>query len=134
MGACSQGGLVSGGAKAKKLTAPQSQAGTRELAERRQGVFHQQEAAGTQLEGGAKGASMQASQTPEGPHRHPQPDVTPGQSKLQEGKVPVKRKQQGFPGGSVVKNRLPMQETQVQSLVQEDPTCPRVTKPVHQNY
>ena len=71
MGACSQGGLVSGGAKAKKLTAPQSQAGTRELAERRQGVFHQQEAAGTQLEGGAKGASMQASQTPEGPHRHP---------------------------------------------------------------
>ena len=27
----------------------------------------------------------------------------------------------GFPGGSVVKNCLPMQETQVQSLGQEDP-------------
>ena len=27
----------------------------------------------------------------------------------------------GFPGGKVVKNRLPMQETQVQSLGREDP-------------
>ena len=27
----------------------------------------------------------------------------------------------GFPGGSVVKNCLPMQETEVQSLGQEDP-------------
>ena len=27
----------------------------------------------------------------------------------------------GFPGGSVVKNYLPMQEMQVQSLGQEDP-------------
>ena len=27
----------------------------------------------------------------------------------------------GFPGGSVVKNLLPMQETQVRSLSQEDP-------------
>ena len=30
--------------------------------------------------------------------------------------------------------RLPMQGTQVWSLVQEDPTCRRATKPVHQNY
>ena len=29
---------------------------------------------------------------------------------------------------------LPMQETLVQSLVQEDPTCRRATKPVHHNY
>ena len=29
---------------------------------------------------------------------------------------------------------LPMQGTQVQSLVQEDPTCHRATKPVHHNY
>jgi len=71
MGACSQGGPDAGGGKAEKLTVSQSQAGTREPAERHQGVFHQQEARGAQLEGGAKGASMQASQTPEGPRRHP---------------------------------------------------------------
>ena len=29
----------------------------------------------------------------------------------------------GFPGGSVVKNPLPMKEMQAPSLVQEDPTC-----------
>ena len=33
----------------------------------------------------------------------------------------------GFPAGSVVKNQPPMQETQVQSLIQEDPTCLGVT-------
>ena len=30
--------------------------------------------------------------------------------------------------------RLPMQGTQVRSLVQEDPTCRGATKPVHHNY
>ena len=30
--------------------------------------------------------------------------------------------------------RLPMQGTQVRSLVQEDPTCCGATKPVHHNY
>ena len=30
--------------------------------------------------------------------------------------------------------RLPMQGTQVQSLVQEDPTCCEATKPMHHNY
>ena len=29
---------------------------------------------------------------------------------------------------------LPMQGTQVQSLVQEDPTCHGAAKPVHHNY
>ena len=29
---------------------------------------------------------------------------------------------------------LPMQETWVQSLVQEDPTCCRTKKPMHHNY
>ena len=29
---------------------------------------------------------------------------------------------------------LPVQGTQVQALVQEDPTCRRATKPVHRNY
>ena len=29
---------------------------------------------------------------------------------------------------------LPMQGTQVRSLVQEDPTCRGATKPVHHNY
>ena len=30
--------------------------------------------------------------------------------------------------------RLPMQETRVQALVQEDPTCRGATKPVGHNY
>ena len=30
--------------------------------------------------------------------------------------------------------RLPMQETRVQALVQEDPTCCGATKPVRHNY
>ena len=33
----------------------------------------------------------------------------------------AKFKIQGFPGGSVVRIRLPVQETWVQSLIQEDP-------------
>ena len=37
----------------------------------------------------------------------------------------------GFPGGSVVKNPLPMQETWVQSLIWENPTCHEAAKPVH---
>ena len=40
----------------------------------------------------------------------------------------------GSPGGSVVKNFPPMQETRVQSLVQEDPTCCGATKPGGHNY
>ena len=40
----------------------------------------------------------------------------------------------GLPGGTVVKNPPPMQGTQVRSLVREDPTCCRATKPVHHNY
>ena len=40
----------------------------------------------------------------------------------------------GFPGGSVVKNRLSMQETRVQCLVQEDPTCHGGTQPMHHDY
>ena len=33
----------------------------------------------------------------------------------------------GFSGGLVVKNLLPMQETQVQSLIQEDPLENKMT-------
>ena len=40
----------------------------------------------------------------------------------------------GFPGGAVVKNRLPMQGTWVRALVREDPTCSGATKPVSHNY
>ena len=36
-------------------------------------------------------------------------------------------------GGTVDKNVPPMQGTWVQSLVGEDPTCSRVTKPIHHN-
>ena len=48
----------------------------------------------------------------------------------------LKNELKDFPGGAVVKN-LPAdagQGTQVQSLVREDPTCHRVTKPVRHNY
>ena len=38
-----------------------------------------------------------------------------------------------FPGGAVVRNRLPMQGTQVPSLVWEDPTCRGATKLVRHN-
>ena len=34
----------------------------------------------------------------------------------------------------VVQCHLPMQGTRFQSLVQEDPTCRRATKPMHHNY
>ena len=41
----------------------------------------------------------------------------------------------GFLGGSVGKKILvPMQEAQVRSLIQEDPTCLGATKPLHHNY
>ena len=39
----------------------------------------------------------------------------------------------GFPGGPVVKNPSPMQDTRVRSLVWEDPTCQGATKPGHHN-
>ena len=37
---------------------------------------------------------------------------------------------EGFPGGSVVQNLLPIQETQFRSLIWEDPTCHGATKPM----
>ena len=40
----------------------------------------------------------------------------------------------GFPGGSAMRNPLPMQETQVQALIQEEPICWGTTKPTHYNY
>ena len=39
-----------------------------------------------------------------------------------------------FPSGTVIKNHLPMQRTQVQSLVQEDATCHSANKPVCHNF
>ena len=39
-----------------------------------------------------------------------------------------------FPGGSVVKNHLPMQEAQIRSLAWEDLTCRGATKPASYNY
>ena len=38
----------------------------------------------------------------------------------------------GFPGGSVVKNPHAVQETWIQSLVWEDPTCLGGTNPFYQ--
>ena len=34
----------------------------------------------------------------------------------------------------MVKNLLPMLETEIRSLIWEDPTCCRATKPGHHNY
>ena len=39
-----------------------------------------------------------------------------------------------FPGGQWLRIHLPMQGTPVQSLVREDPTCPRATKPMSHSY
>ena len=39
----------------------------------------------------------------------------------------------GFPGGSVVKNCLPVQETWTQTLIREDPTSRGATKPVRRD-
>ena len=41
----------------------------------------------------------------------------------------IAQEEVGFPGGF-----LPMQETQVRSLIWEDPTCHGPTKPVHHNF
>ena len=48
-------------------------------------------------------------------------------------KFECKTTDQGFPGGAVVKNRLPMQGTRVRSLVWEDPTCRGAKKPQRHN-
>ena len=39
-----------------------------------------------------------------------------------------------LPRGLMVKNRLPMKETQVQSLIREEHTCKRGTKSMSHNY
>ena len=41
--------------------------------------------------------------------------------------------EQGFPCGPMDKKPSCMQGTLVRSLVQEDPTCQRATKPMHPN-
>ena len=43
------------------------------------------------------------------------------------------KENEGFPGGSVAKNVPANAETQVQSLIREDPTCHEATKPVDHN-
>ena len=62
--------------------------------------------------------------------------------------VSIKGKAQDFPGGPVVKNpparasllaqwwriHMPMQETQVRSLIQEDLTCRGAAQPMHHHY
>ena len=55
-----------------------------------------------------------------------------------EGAVTDQMHQKWFVGTSLVAQwlriHLPMQGTQVQALVREDPTCCGATKPVHHNY
>ena len=56
---------------------------------------------------------------------------------IQEQRVstnPIKNKKWDFPGGAVVKNRLPMQGAWVRALVWEDPTCHGATGPMRHNY
>ena len=52
------------------------------------------------------------------------------QAKFKPSHLSVHKHREGFPGGTVVKVCLPMQETWVRSLIREDPTCCRATKPV----
>ena len=53
---------------------------------------------------------------------------------LQEMKY-IKLKQcRDFPGGSAGRIHLSVRGTRVQSLVREDPTCHRATKPMYYNY
>ncbi|KAJ8782228.1 hypothetical protein J1605_010207 [Eschrichtius robustus] len=71
-----------------------------------------------------------------GPRVAPEPDVAaPGNAELSYMKTFGKKKN---PGTTLVAQwlriRLPMQGTQVQSLVREDPTCRGATKPVRHNY
>ena len=51
---------------------------------------------------------------------------------------PLKLAPRGFPGGSVVKNPSAnagdIECRRIQSLIWEDPTCCRATKPMHHNY
>ena len=53
---------------------------------------------------------------------------------LVENTAKFKKVFRDFPGGAVLKNCLPMQGTRVRSLVWEDPTCRRATKPASHNY
>ena len=55
------------------------------------------------------------------------PSFLPSTKALSEGHV--KNRNLGFPGGSVAEIHLPRQETLVQSLIPEDPTCFGETKP-----
>ena len=48
--------------------------------------------------------------------------------------VPIKLKIGTFLVAQWLRIHLLMQETQVQALVREDPTCLRATKPVRHNY
>ena len=53
----------------------------------------------------------------------------------QEGKVQSKKeKKRDFPVAQWLRIHLPMQETQVRSLVREDSTCRRATKPMCHSY
>ena len=48
--------------------------------------------------------------------------------------APYRKRQRDFPAGRAVRICLPMQKTQVPSLVREDSTCPGAIKPVYHKY
>ena len=54
--------------------------------------------------------------------------------KGREGRKEEEKEKGGFPGGPLVKNLPAIQETQVQSLVWEDPTCHVATRFVHHSH
>ena len=49
------------------------------------------------------------------------------------GRIKLKIPYRGFPGDSLIRIHLPMQEMCLRSLMQEDPMCCRATKPTHHN-
>ena len=53
---------------------------------------------------------------------------------LPRSSLPLDSRTWGFPGGPEVRICLPKQETQIGSLIWEDPTCRRATKPICHSY
>ena len=76
----------------------------------------------------------------------PNPGMEPRSPRLQVDSLPaepqekhvshtsIKKKGWVFPGTQWIRIHLPVEEKQVQSLIQEDPTCHGATEPVHGNY
>ena len=66
--------------------------------------------------------------------RNQDPACGVAQPKKNQTKTNEQKLLEDFPGGAVVKKRLPVQGIRVRALVREDPTCCGATKPVRHHY